>query len=116
MTSQDSSKPSKQTVNVPGELVHPTRVKMAKADIRSYQALFVGLLRGWLSGEVAPAAPPAPSLPAAFPPKHRQAHELLEEILSEGTAKDADWITGNLLNFVEAIRSRKDKRGHRRAS
>lgn len=86
-----------------------TTIKAALAD----------LIKRYIDGDLqieTGREPPAPPLPSAFQPKHRQAHELLEEILSDGTAKDADWITGNLLNFVEAIRSRKEKRGHRRAS
>jgi uncharacterized protein (DUF1778 family) len=41
-----------------------------------------------------------------YPPAHMEPHILLNEILTKGTPKDAEWITGNLLNFVEAIRSR----------
>ncbi len=44
---------------------------------------------------------------AAFKPTNMQAHTLLEEILSNGTKEDSGWITGNLKNFVEAIRSRR---------
>lgn len=38
--------------------------------------------------------------------KHPAAHGLLEFILENGTAQDGEWITGNLKNFAEAIRSR----------
>ena len=40
----------------------------------------------------------------------KNAHELLEEIFSSGSPKDVEWILGNLRNFVEAIRSRGQKR------
>jgi hypothetical protein len=43
------------------------------------------------------------------PEKHRRIHDLLDFILERGTEKDIEWITGNLENFGEAIRSRSGK-------
>jgi hypothetical protein len=43
----------------------------------------------------------------ARPDSHSRQVELLRYILENGTKNDAAWITGNLKNFAEAIRSRK---------
>ena len=42
-----------------------------------------------------------------FPDTHREAHELLETILASGDADAADWVTGTLRMFSEAIRGRR---------
>ena len=73
------------------------------------QALIEIALANFLSNEAfAKSVIPAETKKIAFRPgPTAEGHRLLDEIFSDGTPKDADWILGNLKNFVEAIRSRK---------
>jgi hypothetical protein len=61
------------------------------------------LARTWRGRKAEPGAP----TPAVY--QHLGAHDLLEFILQHGSKKDVDWITGNLVNFGQAIRSRTGK-------
>lgn len=54
--------------------------------------------------------------PVLMERKHSEEHNLLDFILEHGTKKDADWITGNLKTFAEAIESRRPGLKSKRAS
>lgn len=77
------------------------------------QALLRSWLLEWLQEE-REATPPlrdtgAPSgrqPDGRVPKEHREAHELLEIVLSEGTDEQIGWIVGNLRTFKNEIRLR----------
>jgi hypothetical protein len=56
-----------------------------------------------------PPAEPVPT-PGVKPHRHAEAITLLEFILDHGTPDQAQWITGNLKTFAEAVRPQKRKR------
>ena len=41
-----------------------------------------------------------------YPEPHREAHRMLEAILTHGTTEQADWISGNVKTFESEIRLR----------
>ena len=51
---------------------------------------------------------------AGYAKENKEAHNLLEEILSSGTPEQAHLITGNLRIFVEATHASADKQQRKR--
>jgi len=94
----------KTTIRLAEELNETVRIAMAKRRVKSLQEAVVQALEQWL-GQPSKPAVVAPVAPGSYPAAHREAHELLEEILRDGTPEQAGWIAGNLKTFVEAIRA-----------
>jgi hypothetical protein len=93
----------KTSVYLPKSLLKQLKQKALDCDT-SDTAQMQAAIEAWLGNEQRPS-PERPG-PPPYPPQHEHAHALLEVVLLEGTPKDAEWIVGNLRNFVEAIRSR----------
>lgn len=93
---------------VPPEIVRGWRLYLADTGKKSQDALAEVLVK-FLSSRSDESAAPAPPPPRErrFAAKNSKAHELLEELLNDGTGQQVEWITGNLVTFVEAIRLRK---------
>jgi hypothetical protein len=95
------------TIRLDEDFNEQLRIAMAKRRVKSLQEAVTMALRQWLAGaQPAAAAAPASSGAGQYPPAHREAHDLLEEILRAGTEEEKGWIVGNLRTFVAAIRAR----------
>lgn len=82
------------------------KVRMAQLKKRSFSAYAEALIAADLSEGIAqPKNEVAAQAPAYPYPRHRDVHEMLEYILLNDK-KAADWITGNLKMFAEALRLR----------
>jgi hypothetical protein len=107
MGDTDKQQGTVQTVRIERDLLRLLKVKMAQSDVRSFQSLVLGLLRGWLGDEAAVA-----SAPATPPPKrqHQEWHDRLDLILDHGEEKDIVGIHANLEWGAESVARRKPRR------
>lgn len=74
---------------------------------KTSQASLFSLLRSTYTQASGEQSNPVPVEPAPVDAPTKRAHDLLQFIIDHGNEKDVEWITGNLVNFSEAIRSRK---------
>ena len=96
------------TIRVEEEIHKPARLKLAELDT-SFQKIVCALLEQWIAGDrQVTVKPGSPQKAMAF----KADIDRLTFILEHGTAKDREWIQGNLKNFEEAIRSRELLKAH----
>ncbi len=113
MSELPEDKRKKITVFVDEAVHRPARIKIAEMD-SSFQAVLAELLSRWAAGAITLSTSAdeqtrqdEPEWIRSVPAGQREAHRMLNRILTEGSADDAGWILGNLRNFVEAIGSRE---------
>lgn len=96
----------KTTIRLEDDFNEQLRIAMAKRRVKSLQEAVTLALKQWMNAQPAAAPTPVSGAAAQYPAAHREAHELLEEILRDGSAEQKSWITGNLRTFVDAIRAK----------
>ena len=92
------------------------RITIAERGIRSIQVAVEMALNTWLatdSGKLTVIEKTQPPV-SGYAKENKEAHNLLEEILSSGTPEQANLISGNLQIFVEATRASADKQQRKR--
>ena len=79
------------------------------------QALLERAVERYLAGpKCLTATESRPEHISGYAKENKEAHNLLEEILSSGTPEQANLISGNLQIFVEATRASADKQQRKR--
>ena len=101
------------SVRLPEDL-HVAVKSAAPSRAGTVEKAYTEALDAWLERKAVPERSPLDAARSHWTADQEEAHRLLEYVLQQGSPDQAQWITGNLKTFEEAIRSRPGKSGSRR--
>jgi hypothetical protein len=100
-----------KAIKVPPGLHREIEKESTERDLYMYEVVTLA----WERYKTSSGMPPVHSEQQSQLSKpHREAHELLQQVLDHGDSKAVEWIIGNLRMFAEALNGRADRKQSRK--